>query len=274
MAPRAIKSAVRTLAVFELFAARQGPLRVRDVAQTLDIPQPSASGLLSNLVELGYLERHAQSRTYQPTLRILLLGGWLGHKLGATRDLSGHLRRLRRELDETVTACAQLDSHVQFILVQGAGHPDRANVESSVSVPLTRTAPGHALLALKPDSEVKSWVRRCSAEEEEERRVSLSEFAETIQKVRRSGYSETHGCMHPDIAGLAVAFHLPVMRQPIAISIGMPIRNIERKREVALAALFDLKRAFTEAPIATSDLEPSPIDKKKYGAATAQFNLL
>ena len=66
MTQRSIKSAERTLRLFELFSRRQQRLPVGEVARGLGIPQPSASMLLSNLAGLGYLEYDRFDRSYAP----------------------------------------------------------------------------------------------------------------------------------------------------------------------------------------------------------------
>src|SRR5258705_11049422 len=88
---RSIKSAERTLRLFELFSRRQERLTVSDVARGLDIPQPSASMLLTNLAALGYLEYDRFDRSYAPTIRVVLLGSWIGPRLGGRQSLASRL---------------------------------------------------------------------------------------------------------------------------------------------------------------------------------------
>ena len=60
---RTIKSAERTLALFEMFSLYQRPLGVGEISKALDIPQPSVSMLVRNLAGLGYLEHDRAART-------------------------------------------------------------------------------------------------------------------------------------------------------------------------------------------------------------------
>src|SRR5580698_3728274 len=69
MAARSIKSAERTLALFELFSREQRPFTVGRVSDALDVPQASASMLLRNLADLGYLEYDRKARTFAPSIR-------------------------------------------------------------------------------------------------------------------------------------------------------------------------------------------------------------
>ena len=72
-----VKSAARTLEVFELFSERRCPLRLHDIHSALDYPQSSTTNLLKSMVMLGYLSYSRVTRTYLPTNRVALLGNWL-----------------------------------------------------------------------------------------------------------------------------------------------------------------------------------------------------
>src|SRR5690606_650316 len=88
---RSIKSAERTLALFELFSLEQRPLTIGEISRELGIPQPSVTMLARNLVKLGYIEHDRFSRTYVPTIRIMLLGSWLHRRMNRQGDLETHL---------------------------------------------------------------------------------------------------------------------------------------------------------------------------------------
>src|ERR1700687_5568027 len=96
MTQRSIKSAERTLRLFELFARRQERLTVGEIARGLCIPQPSASMLLNNLTEMGYLEYDRFDRSYAPTIRVTLLGSWIEPRLGGRQSLASRLDELPR----------------------------------------------------------------------------------------------------------------------------------------------------------------------------------
>ncbi|WP_051346645.1 helix-turn-helix domain-containing protein [Bradyrhizobium sp. th.b2] len=94
--PSVVKSAHRVLRIFEYFAEIERPAAMTEIARRLNYPPSSTSALLKSLVELGYLEHDRQARTYRPTVRIALLGGWLTSERlpGATLDA------ITRELHE------------------------------------------------------------------------------------------------------------------------------------------------------------------------------
>src|SRR3954467_12300537 len=72
-----VKSAGRVLQVLEFFDEVQREARVQEIAERLSFPQSSTSVLLKCLVQLGYLDYDANSRSFLPSPRVALLGTWL-----------------------------------------------------------------------------------------------------------------------------------------------------------------------------------------------------
>src|ERR1700692_552742 len=122
MTQRSIKSAERTLRLFELFSRRQERLTVGEIARGLAIPQPSASMLLTNLTEMGYLEYDRFDRSYAPTIRVTLLGSWIGPRLGrrlaARQSLASRLDDLHHSVDEYIFVGIQNGAHAQIVQVE------------------------------------------------------------------------------------------------------------------------------------------------------------
>ncbi|SME90380.1 transcriptional regulator, IclR family [Tistlia consotensis] len=72
--PRAGGAVDRILAMIELLAGADEPLRLSEIAQRLAIPKSAAHRLLSTLVEKGWAEQNAASDCYGLTLYMALLG--------------------------------------------------------------------------------------------------------------------------------------------------------------------------------------------------------
>ena len=239
---RSIKSAERTLALFELFSLHQGPLTVGEISKELGMPQPSVTMLVKNLVKLGYLEHDRFSRTYTPTIRIMLLGSWLHRRINRQGDLETHLDRLLAEVGETVVVGIQNGIYSQYVCAQMPEDPTRMEVQSGLLRPITRTAIGRALLSLKPDAEVAMTARRCNAEVSAELRFDLTEFANVIGEVRKNGYAETDGDMTKGLGAIAVTVDAPIGTIPIAVGVGAPAQRIKAKKEAVLSALQEFKK--------------------------------
>jgi DNA-binding IclR family transcriptional regulator len=235
---RSVKSAERTLAVFELFSLHQRPMGIGEIAKALSIPQPSVTMLVRNLTVLGYLEHDRESRNYSPTVRIMLLGSWIHRRFTGELDLERRIDALVRRLDETAMLGIQNRIYCQYVLVQAPADPNRLEVQSGMLRPLTTTAIGRVLLSLKPNSEIEAILLRCNAEVEEKRlRIRPDKFMEMINQIRIQGYARTAGDMVPGRAVIAINIPGALSKMPMAVGVGGTIERLARKERETLAAL-------------------------------------
>ena len=240
-----IKSAQRTLALLELFSLRQRPLTVGEIVRDLGIPQASASVLLKSLATLGYLTYDPAARTYLPTLRVVLLGAWIGHSFGETQVLSRRLGALRDEFDGLSAFIGiQNGPWAQYILVQD--EPERMMIASGQLRLLTCSALGRVFLGLRRDADVRLWARRCNAEAVDGRhRVDEAAFLKVIQQVRRQGYAETFGDWRLEHGAIAITVPSPVGDMPLGVGIGGSLDLLGRRREAIVDRLRGLTAEFT-----------------------------
>lgn len=239
MTVRPIKSAERTLRLFELFAQRQVRLTVTDVGRGLEIPQPSASMLLANLTSLGYLEFRRIDRSYAPTIRVALLAGWVGFCLPGARSLASALDELHEVVGEDAFVCIKNGASAQLVQARGIHH--KPNIDSGRMYSLTRSAGGQALLASMPDSELIRVVRRCNAEADSSLRVNEAAFLLKIQEIRRLGYAYQSGYHTADRAGIAIHIATPTGATAFAVGCGGEVQCIQAKQELIMSRLRQLQ---------------------------------
>lgn len=244
MTQRSIKSAERTLRLFELFSRRQQQLTVSEVARGLAIPQPSASMLLTNLAAMGYLGYDRMARSYAPTIRVALLGGWIGPRFKGPWSLASRLDELHDHVGEDVYVGIQNGPAAQIVQVRGG--EDDLSIDSGQMYSLTRSAIGQALLSATPDAELVRLVRRCNAEAEDGQQVNEAAFLALIEDVRRNGYAVTSGYYLPDRSGIAVAVSPPSGLASFAVGFGGQTPIIEAKRDLILQELRGFQAAALE----------------------------
>ncbi|MGE3143156.1 MAG: IclR family transcriptional regulator [Hyphomonadaceae bacterium] len=243
MSVRAIKSAERTLALFELFSVRESRLTVGEAARELGIPQPSASMLLRYLADLGYLDYQRATRTFGPTIRVLLLGSWISQRFREAGGLATSLEEFQQAIGgETVFFAIQNGPALQYIASIETERPGKLRVSAGMLRTLTCSAGGRALLSTKSDEEVRGWLRRCNAEAKEERlRVRDGEFMRLMQRVRAQGYATTEGDSIPGVSAIAAPMPSPLGDMALALGAGGPSKRIAEKRETIIAALKRIK---------------------------------
>jgi IclR family transcriptional regulator, KDG regulon repressor len=267
MSDRSIKSAERTLAIFELFSVRQEMLTVGDVSKSLDIPQPSVSMLLKNLTNMGYLEYDAPKRRYAPTLRVMLLNSWLLDRYEGTAKFVPILKSLLLELQETVFIGMQNKSTAQYILVMTPKNRDSLLITSGMHRSLTCSAMGRILLSMTGEEELHRWIRRCNAEATDPRfRVREAPYLDLIAADRSKGYAETAGDISPGFGAIAVAVPSPLGGTPLAIGAGARVERIAHKRDTIVfglrhaASLIATRQPLTDThrPVADASVDGAP----------------
>lgn len=264
---RSIKSAERTLALFELFSSKQRPLTVGEITKFLNIPQPSVTMLLRNLIALGYLEQDRYARTYAPTIRIAFLGSWIHQAYVQDRQLEWRLNQLFSAVEETTFIGIQNGLHVQYILFIKSESPQRFDVQARMARPLAVSAVGKALLSLKSDDEIKKLVHGANVDASDSRfRVNPQALIAELTDVRSRGYAETCGEVSDGIATIAMPVRPLLGQSPLAVAVGGTIERIRSKKSLILHeldkflfALYADDRAKTDAAksqAAATDTEP------------------
>ncbi|MBR0641613.1 IclR family transcriptional regulator [Plastoroseomonas hellenica] len=235
MAAGFVKSAQRTLEVLEYFAATHHPAGVGEIARELGYPQSSTSVLLGDLARLGYLEQDGMRR-YRPTLRVMLLGGWLQDRLIGDGSLLRRMEQLRARHQVTVLIGMQAGARVRYILTLRRPGAD-ATMRAGMMRPIGRAAVGKALLMLRTEAEAQRILRRANAEEAEARRVDVADVLEDISASRRRGWTESGGAVVPGQNVLAMPLPAMAGQPPMAIGLGALGEEVERQRPALVAAL-------------------------------------
>lgn len=237
------------MALFELFSKRQQPLTIGAIAAELDIPQPSASMLVRNLTELGYLDHNRATRTFMPSLRVVLLGSWIPHRFAETGSLVKRLDQLHHDTGgETAYIGVQNGAMAQLLLWLNSSHPEGLVVESGMFRSLTLSSVGRALMCCKSDAEIGAWVKRCNAEANEERlKVKLSDYLALIAQDRARGYSMTNGEVRPGLSAIAMTIPSPMDGAPLVVGVSAPIERMQVKQPMILEALTAFKQSFDPA---------------------------
>lgn len=250
MAVSPVKSAVRVLEVLDFFRQQRRPASLKDIADRLHYPPSSATVLLKNLTDLGYLSYDRGSREYFPTLRVASLGDWISHALfGHGEGIFELMQELHRASGETVSIALQNDIYIQYTQVIQSIHPLRFHTEEGSQRPLTQSATGWLLLASHSDAMVERLVRRANiATPRSQDRQPLALMQERVAQARREGvvYAENI----PLSGGATVAVLLPVKAQgkPVVLGMGGTVERIRPNKNKYLRLLRELAASVAPAP--------------------------
>jgi DNA-binding IclR family transcriptional regulator len=148
--PGSIQSIERAVAVLRLLGSTDRPLGLVEIAAALDLPRPTAHGIVRTLREVGFVEQRPGSARYVlgPGLHELGRGGWDPH------DLRAHAMNWADSLASSTGLAVQLGvvGEGAVKLVHHVFRPDgsRQRIRTGESQPLHATALGKCLLAFAP----------------------------------------------------------------------------------------------------------------------------
>lgn len=237
-----VKSAERTLDILELFAVRQEPLRLREIAGALDIPKSSALMLLRTLERRGYLEREDERYQLDPIWQGGGLGsGWVG---GRTMRLIRLAEPIMRDLVERLQETAVLgvptpENDVRVVANILSPLAVRYDQSRKTVIPAYCTALGQAMLAFQPEAEVERYIECCPFEPLTDRTITEpAALRERLAQIRARGWAVNLEERFIGAVGIAV----PVLGAGAvigALNIGTVTARFRRRQRDIVAALQD-----------------------------------
>lgn len=252
MAPvneKTVKSAVRVLAIFEVFESERRALTISELVERLGIPQSSTSTLMKSLVTKGFVEFEAETRRYRPSVRLAFLGNWV---LGST-DVIAHIHALTRDLSkrtgETILIGAESGLFMQYLSIITSPHLVRIDLHPGVRRPLHLSGLGLMLLTLKTDPEIGRIVRRYNAEHDGEAgpRLAEREVLAMVEAARRQGWCQTANLITEGAGSIATLLPLPRGERSLAVGIGSSFSRLQSRHEELRTALIEGVREFSAA---------------------------
>lgn len=233
-----VKSAIRTIEILEFFAEHQQPATILEIAQTLGYPASSTAALLKSLAMIGYLQHDLRSRTYFPTMRISLLGGWLQSKFFDDYNILDLMRTLAREGGGIVALAMQMGIHVYYLMIIDGSEQQRGYIRVGSLRPICRAATGKMLLSLMPEQKVRSIAIHANAVEPDPTlRVSIPVLLADLEKCRQCGYSVSIGNVTPEYGTVAMLLPTPPHHEPLSIFIGGTAAEVIKHQEDWIALM-------------------------------------
>lgn len=232
-----MKSARRTIEVFEFFAEHQSPASVSDVGRALGYPQSSTSAILKSLVTLGYLSYDRHERLYQPTLRVTLIGNCLRDSKLGHPDLAPAVQAIFQATNRTTALFIENGIFAQCVMMLRPGQHS-LSLRTGVLWPICRTASGQALLSSAPPATALAILRRANAKERDSSlRMGEADLLNALKFCRQHGFAYTEGTLYADRAVVAIPLPPGPDNVPISLAVGGPIRAMRQERSEILGIM-------------------------------------
>ncbi|GIO24874.1 IclR family transcriptional regulator [Oceanobacillus sp. J11TS1] len=184
-----VKSAERVLRIFELLSANMNGMTIKEISETLQLPQSSTSGLVKTLLHENYLSINQQKR--------FILGPKLipvGNAAMESLDISslGHpsLKKLTEAVEETVFMAVLVEKELVYVAKIDSNRSIRTSAYLGGQKPLYCTGLGKAFLAFMNENDRINYLNTVQLKAITEQTItSKEELKKRLQEYRQQGYS-------------------------------------------------------------------------------------
>ena len=215
-----IKTAARTLDIFECFEAAGKPLSLSELAAQIDAPVSSCHGLVRTLKSRGYLYTVSGRSTLYPTKRLLKIASSIARNDPVLAQLRPILEGLRDRTRETVILGKRQDDSVVYLDVLEGPQTIRYSAQPGRIIPLHSSSIGKAVLGLMSDTDLRNFLEKWpSLEKVTSRTITAPDcIIEDIRQSRVRGYFLTRGENVADVMAIARMIRTPSGDFGIAIA--------------------------------------------------------
>lgn len=176
----------RTVAVLNhLAASPRQRFSLSELARDLDLNKATAHALLSTLVDVGYLVRHDDDKTYALGPALIALGNAALEAYPAATLAQAPMDRLSRELDLECVASTAIAGEIVILASSGTPRPLGINVQPGLRLPLVPPL-GTVFVAWSGSREIDRWLNRLGPDASDD---DLERYRLALRVVRQRGYS-------------------------------------------------------------------------------------
>jgi DNA-binding IclR family transcriptional regulator len=180
----------RALTILELLARYPEGMRMREIADKLDLPANSVFRITGVLEECGYLLREGDDMRYQLSRKLLTLGYAAIGEDKLIEHALDVMQLLRDETQETVLIGVRADLHGIVLEQVAATQPVKFLVDPGTQFPLHTSAPGKVFTAFLPETEKELILKRMQFQRYTSNTIdSRARFEAELEKVVKLGYA-------------------------------------------------------------------------------------
>jgi IclR family acetate operon transcriptional repressor len=231
-----VKTAARTLDVFEAFAKAKNPLTLTELAARLGSPISSCHALVRTLQARGYVYvLDARKRVY-PTKRLLAVAQQIAQNDPILERIGPVLDALMRETGETVILGKRQGNVVTYLDVIEGRQTIRYAASPGDTKPLHSSAIGKAMLGVLAEAELARLLKRLPlAHVTANTLTTPAALMRDIEVGRVQGFFITSGENVPEVMAISIA--RTVGGEPYGVAIAGPVGRLEAGRAELVRAL-------------------------------------
>lgn len=233
-----VKTAARTLDVFEAFAAAKRPLTLTELAGRLDSPLSSCHALIRTLQLRGYVYILDERKRVYPTKRLLMVAQQIAQNDPVLERISPVLTALQRDTEETVILGKRQGNSVTYLEVIESRQTIRYAADPGDVKPLHSSAIGKAMLGVLPDADLAKLIRKLPLPAVTSSTIKdAADLLRDIELSKARGFFVTRGENVPDV--MAISICRVVGEEPYGVAVAGPIGRLEALSDAVVAALLE-----------------------------------
>jgi DNA-binding IclR family transcriptional regulator len=240
------QSLAKGLKILFLFTASRAEMTVKEMADGIQAPLPTAYRLVRVLAQHGLLERTEQPGRYQLGRRLLEFEGCVRHRASLADVARPLVEKLARVSGETVQLTLRNQDHGVCILVQESHSALRVAPETGRVLPLHAGASVQVLLAFLPEDEQRLVLSRPLQRLTPRTLADPAGLLRRLRTIRRRGYAVSRGEAYPGAVGIAAPIFGPDGRVMASLAVSGPAQRMTAKRAAIAEATVLLAREVSE----------------------------
>lgn len=241
-----VKTAGRTVDLFEVFANTKAPLTLSAIARALNAPQSSCFNLVRALEARGYLYAVGGAKRIYPTRKLFDIAENIAGFEPVIPRLEASLVELRNVTHETVILGARQGLRVIYLSVIEGDQIIRYMSRAGELKPMHASAIGKALLMTVPAANRAALIEKLPVDAITEHTITAPEkLLREIEQSASRGYSLTSGENVADVMAIGRPLRLGGADYAVAVAgpIGRMTPRVEAIAERLTALTKDLEAA-------------------------------
>ena len=239
-----VKTAGRTVDLFELFAKTKAPLTLSEIARGLSAPQSSCFNLVRALEARGFLYSIGGNKRLYPTRKLFDIANAIAGYEPVIPRVEPMLEKMRDATGETVILGTRQGDRVIYLAVAEGQQTIRYMSRAGELKPIHASAIGKALLSTMSPDERAALIKRVAKPAITGNTITeTSDLLDEITAAADRGWSQTKGENVADVMAVAVPFDVEGVAYAVAVAgpIGRMLTTGEAHVATAQAMLAKLR---------------------------------
>ena len=188
-APRHVPAVTRAISLLDRLAEERHPMPLARLAAGLQLPKSSVHGLCSTLLAMGYLRRSAEGY-FSIGPRVMNLADAFIADTSVVQEFAALWAGRGPAPDETVVLTILSGADVVYIATRSGARPLGLSFNIGMRLPAALAASGKAMLAHRPEAEVRALLGARGPKPMTARGVPpIEALLAELAEVRQRGYS-------------------------------------------------------------------------------------